>query len=134
MRREELTVRGVHKATGGLPGDGKGSHAAKVGNLIFTAGQVALDSKGGLVGSGDIEAQTVQAYENIKAVLASAGATLDDLVKTTTYTTSIAYRHKIAEVRTRYFKTYFPPNTFVVVHSLAVPELLVEIEGVAACP
>ena len=86
------------------------------------------------MGSGDIEAQTVQAYENIKAVLASAGATLDDLVKTTTYTTSIAYRQKIAEVRTRYFNTYFPPNTFVVVHSLAVPELLVEIEGVAACP
>jgi reactive intermediate/imine deaminase len=134
MRREQVAVRGVHKATGGLPGDGKGSHAAKIGNLLFTAGQVALDPDGNVVGQGDIEAQAIQTYENIKAVLASAGATLDDLVKTTTYTTSVAFRQKIAEVRARYFQSYFPPNTFVVVHSLAMPELLVEIEAVAACP
>jgi len=133
MPREQIVVRGVHPATGGLPGDARGSHAAKAGNLIFTAGQVGLDATGNLVGEGDIEAQTVQTYENIKAVLASAGATLDDLVKTTTYTTSIAYRQTIAEVRARYFTTYFPPNTFVVVQSLAVPELLIEIEAVAVC-
>ena len=134
MRREEVTVRGVHKATGGLPGDGKGSHAAKIGNLVFLAGQVSLDVDGNLVGKGDIEAQAVQTYENIKTVLASVGAMLDDVVKTTTYTTSVAYRQKIAEVRTRYFTTYFPPNTFVVVHSLAMPEMLIEIEAIAACP
>jgi len=73
-------------------------------------------------------------FDNLKAVLASAGATLDDVVKMTTYTTSLAYRPKIAEVRARYFKTYFPPNTFVVVASLATPEYLLEIEAVAAVP
>jgi 2-iminobutanoate/2-iminopropanoate deaminase len=134
MRREDVTVRGVQKATGGFPGDGKGSHASKVGNLVFLAGQVGVDVDGNLVGKGDIEAQTVQTYENIKTVLASVGAKLDDLVQTTTYTTSVAYRQKIAEVRTRFFSTYFPPNTFVVVHSLAVPEILIEIVAIAACP
>ncbi len=125
MGREVVTVQGVHKTTGY-------SHAAKAGGLIFVAGQVAQDVEGTVIGRGDIEAQAVQIFENLKAVLASAGATLDDVVKMTTYTTSVAYRPKIAEVRSRYFKTYFPPNTFVVVASLAAPEYLLEIEAVAA--
>lgn len=127
MRREDVAVRGIHKTTGY-------SHAAKAGNLIFVAGQVAQDLDGNLVGRGDIEAQAVQVFENLKAVLTSAGTTLDDVVKLTTYTTSVAYRQKVAEVRARYFKTYFPPNTFVVVASLATPDYLLEIEAVAACP
>ena len=127
MRREDVAVRGMHKTTGY-------SHAAKVGGLVFVAGQIAQDVEGALVGRGDIEAQAVQVFDNLKAVLASAGATLDDVVKMTTYTTSLAYRPKIAEVRAKYFKTYFPPNTFVVVASLAAPEYLLEIEAVAAVP
>jgi len=127
MRREDVAVRGMHKTTGY-------SHAAKVGGLVFVAGQIAQDVEGALVGRGDIEAQAVQVFDNLKAVLASAGATLDDVVKMTTYTTSLAYRPKIAEVRAKYFKTYFPPNTFVVVASLATPEYLLEIEAVAAVP
>ena len=127
MRREDVAVRGMHKTTGY-------SHAAKAGGLVFVAGQIAQDVEGALVGKGDIEAQAVQIFENLKAVLASAGATLDDVVKLTTYTTSLAYRPKIAEVRARYFKSYFPPNTFVVVASLATPEYLLEIEAVAATP
>jgi 2-iminobutanoate/2-iminopropanoate deaminase len=125
MGRETVTVRGVHKTTGY-------SHAAKAGGLIYIAGQIAQDVDGNVVGRGDIEAQAVQIFENVKAVLASAGATLDDIVKMTTYTTSLAFRPKIAEVRSRYFTTYFPPNTFVVVASLAAPEYLLEIEAVAA--
>ncbi len=127
MQREAVDVRGVHGTTGY-------SHAAKAGNLVFVAGQVAQDAGGALVGRGDIEAQAVQVFENLKAVLASAGSSLDQVVKMTTYTTSLAYRQKIAEVRARYFQTYFPPNTFVVVASLATPDYLLEIEAVAACP
>lgn len=125
MGRESVTVTGVHKTTGY-------SHAARAGNLVFVAGQVAQDVHGALVGKGDIEAQAIQVFENLKAVLASAGAALDDVVKLTTYTTSVAYRSKIAEVRARYFSGYFPPNTFLVVASLATPEYLLEIEAVAA--
>lgn len=127
MRREDVAVRGMHKTTGY-------SHAAKAGGFVFVAGQVAQDAEGTLVGRGDIEAQAVQVFENLKVVLASAGATFEDVVKMTTYTTNVAYRPKIAEIRARYFKTYFPPNTFVVVASLATPEYLLEIEAVAACP
>lgn len=125
MPRETVTVRGVHGTTGY-------SHAAKAGNLVFVAGQIAQDADGRLVGRGDIEAQAQQVFENLQAVLASAGSSLDQVVKLTTYTTSLAYRPKIAEVRARYFHTYFPPNTFVVVGSLATPDYLLEIEAVAA--
>ena len=127
MRREDVTVRGVHKTTGY-------SHAAKAGGLLFLAGQVAQDQDGNVVGRGDVEAQAVQIFDNLRAVLASAGATLNDVVKLTTYTTNVAYRAKIAEVRGRYFTTYFPPNTFVVVAGLATPDYLLEIEAVAAVP
>ncbi len=127
MKREAVAVRGMHTTTGY-------SHAAKAGSLVFVAGQVALDAEGNVVGRGDIEAQAVQVFENLTTVVASAGGTLDDVVKLTTYTTSLAYRQKIAEVRARYFRTYFPPNTFVVVASLASPDYLLEIEAVAACP
>jgi len=127
MRREDVAVRGVHKTTGY-------SHAAKAGGLLFLAGQVAQDQDGNVVGRGDVEAQAVQIFDNLRAVLASAGATLNDVVKLTTYTTNVAYRAKIAEVRGRYFTTYFPPNTFVVVAGLATPDYLLEIEAVAAVP
>jgi enamine deaminase RidA (YjgF/YER057c/UK114 family) len=95
---------------------------------------VAQDQDGNVVGRGDVEAQAVQIFDNLRAILASAGATLNDVVKLTTYTTNVAYRAKIAEVRGRYFTTYFPPNTFVVVASLATPDYLLEIEAVAAVP
>jgi len=127
MGRESVTVSGVHKTAGY-------SHAAKAGNLVFAAGQVAQDLEGNLVGRGDIEAQAVQVFENLQAVLKAAGATFNDVVKLTTYTTNIAYRATIADVRARYFTSYFPPNTFVVVASLATPDYLLEIEAVAACP
>jgi 2-iminobutanoate/2-iminopropanoate deaminase len=127
MKREPVTARGLHKTTGY-------SHAAKAGGLVYLAGQIALDVEGNLVGRGDIEAQAVQVFENLKAALASAGTSLDQVVKLTTYTTSVVYRQKIAEVRARYFSDYFPPNTFIVVAGLATPDYLLEIEAVAACP
>ena len=127
MRRESVSVRGMHKTTGY-------SHAAKVGGLGYVAGQIAQDVEGNLVGRGDIEAQAVQIFENLKAALASAGSSLDQILKLTTYTTNVVYRQKIAEVRARYFGDYFPPNTFLVVSSLATPDYLLEIEAVAACP
>ncbi len=127
MKREDVAVRGMHKTTGY-------SHAAKAGGFVFLAGQIAQDVEGNLVGRGDIEAQAVQVFENLKAVLASAGTTLDQVVKLTTYTTNVVYRQKIAEVRARYFTNYFPPNTFLVISSLATPDYLLEIEAVAACP
>jgi 2-iminobutanoate/2-iminopropanoate deaminase len=114
--------------------DGKPAYSSAVvaGNTIYLAGAVAgRDASGKAIGRGDIEAQTVAVYESLKETLASAGATFADLVKITVFATKLEYRAKIGEVRRRYISQPPPASTFVVVASLADPDFLVEIEGVA---
>ena len=55
------------------------------GRTIYVAGQIAMDKDGKVVGVGDLRAQTTQVFENVKAALAAAGATLSDVVKQNTY-------------------------------------------------
>ena len=109
------------------------SHAVRMGDLIFVAGEVPRDRNGDLVGKGDVRAQTEQVFENLKAVLESAGSGLDKVGKVTVLTTSLAYRPIIHEIRSRVFQEvgHLPASTLAVVTSLADPDWLVEIEAVA---
>ena len=107
------------------------SHAIKNGKIVHLAGQIALDPQGRLVGKGDIEAQAEQVFANIKAVVEAAGGTMQNIAKITTFTTNLAYRPKIADVRAKYFPADPPASTFLVISSLAEPDFLVEIEAVA---
>ena len=124
MPKQVINPPDVHQPTGY-------SHAVKKGNIVYIAGQVALDVSGSLVGKDDIEAQTEQAFRNLKAVVEAAGGTIDDIVKINIYTTDLSYRDTIREARNRYFSSDLPASTFVVISSLANPDLLVEIEAVA---
>ena len=101
------------------------------GRMIFVAGQVARDGAGNNVGKGDMRAQIEQVGENIKDALESVGASLDDIVRTTTYVTDIDEYFKHADVRLRYFGNAVPTSTTVEVRRLASPEHLVEIEAFA---
>jgi reactive intermediate/imine deaminase len=108
------------------------SHAVQAGNTLYIAGQVAIDPEGNLVGEGKIEAQVEQVWRNLKSVLGYAGGSVDDIVKITVFTTDIAHRPAIAAARDAVFPNgRFPASTFLVVQSLARPELLVEIEAIA---
>ena len=108
------------------------SYGIRTGNIVWIAGQVARDRTGQLVGPGDIEAQTVQVFENIKAVVEAAGGTLADVVQTTTYITARPDREVVNTVRKRYFNgPLFPTATLLIIAGLGVPEYLVEIEAVA---
>ena len=98
---------------------------------IFVSGQLARDPKGDVVGKGDMGAQLRQVGENIKAALAAAGATLADIVKTTTYVTDIEEFFKHVDVRMEYFGPALPTSTTVEVRRLAHPDFLVEVEVVA---
>lgn len=114
--------------------DGKPAYSSAVvaGKTIYLAGAVSgRDAAGNVIGRGDIEAQTIAVYENLKETLASAGATFADLTKITVFATKLEYRAKIGEIRARYISQPPPASTFVVVASLADPDFLVEIEGVA---
>lgn len=110
------------------------SHATRMGNLIFVAGQVAIDQDGNLVGKGDVRAQTEQVFANLKAVLDASGSGLDKVGKVTVFTTKLEYRPIIHEVRSRTFEAigHLPASTLAVITSLADPEWLVEIEAIAA--
>ena len=104
----------------------------RANTLLFIAGQTASDKNGNIVGIGDLKAQAEQAFLNLKAALDAGGATFDDLVKMNTYVTDIKqYRSVVRSVRDKYITKDPPVGTLVEVSSLARPDLLIEIEGVA---
>ena len=95
---------------------------------IFVAGQTPRDREGNCVGPGDMRAQIEQVGENIKAALEAAGATLADIVKTTTYVTDMDEYFKHQDMRMRYLGDALPTSTTVQVARLSRPEFMVEIE------
>jgi len=97
---------------------------------IFVSGQLARDFQGNVVGKGDMRAQLRQVGENITRALAAAGATLNDIVKATTYVTDIEEFFRHVDVRMEYFGA-LPASTTVEVSRLAHPDLMVEIEVIA---
>lgn len=100
------------------------------GNIVTTSGQIAFDVNGNLVGEGDIATQTRQTLENVKHALEAAGATLDDVVKTTVFLTDMANFTGMNEVYAEFFGESKPARSTVGVE-LALPTLLVEIEATA---
>ncbi len=102
------------------------------GRTVYIAGQVAFDSTGQLVGSGDFRAQAERVFQNLVRALTSVGGSLADVVKTTTFVTDLKNVAQLREVRGKYLDRVHPPaNTLLVVSSLARPDLLLEIEAVA---
>ncbi len=124
MANQIIKPETVHGTTGY-------SHAVRAGNTLYISGQVAQDREGNVVGRGDIVAQAAQVFSNLKAVVEAAGGTLQDIVKLTTYTTSLSCRPAIAEARSKYWQSDWPASTFVVISSLATPDFLVEVEAIA---
>jgi 2-iminobutanoate/2-iminopropanoate deaminase len=95
---------------------------------IFVAGQTPRDRDGYCVGKGDMRAQIEQVGQNIKDALEAAGATLADVVKTTTYVTDMDEYFKHQDVRMKFFGEALPTSTTVQVSRLSRPEFMVEIE------
>ncbi|MEQ5787227.1 RidA family protein [Erythrobacter sp. NFXS35] len=105
--------------------------AWQVGDLVFLSGQASIGADGGIVGVGDFDAQLAQTFANIETVLAAAGSDLSKVVKVTIYLTDMANFPKIVEARRRWFTAPYPADTTLEVRSLALPELMVEIDVIA---
>ena len=103
--------------------------------LIYLSGQAAIDREYRVV-SSDFRVQLGQVWDNIEAALAAVGATLQNIVKTTTYIVDAKYRQDMREVRAERLQHLDAPpaNTALVVNRLIEPEFLVEIDVVAAVP
>ena len=102
------------------------------GRLLYIAGQVARDADGEVLGKGDIRVQARQVFQNVRNVLQAAGGDLGDLLKITTYITNLDDFAAVAEIRSSFFPGTLPASTLIVVSCLAQPELLIEVEGMAA--
>jgi 2-iminobutanoate/2-iminopropanoate deaminase len=102
------------------------------GRLIFISGMVAKGGDGKVVGVGDIEAQTTQVCENLKAAIEAAGGTMDDICRVDVYVRNMEHFEKIHKVRREYFKSAPPPaSTMVEVSKFTSPDYLIEISAIA---
>ncbi|MFN2100058.1 RidA family protein [Altererythrobacter sp. MF3-039] len=104
----------------------------KVGGMLYLSGQAAIDEQGAIVGERDFDAQLAQTMANIARVLEAGGSKMERIVKVTIYLTDMANFPKIVEARKQYFTPPYPADTIVEVRSLALPELMVEIDVIAA--
>lgn len=106
------------------------AQAQQVGNLIFCSGQTGINPKTGLVEADTVEGQTQQVLENLAAVLASVGLTLQNVVKCNVYLSTMADFEKMNKVYGDMFALHTPARTTVAVAGLPL-DALVEIECVA---
>lgn len=114
------------KAPGAI---GPYSQGVMAGNLVFVSGQLPINAATGEM-PADIKAQTAQSIENIKAVLAEAGATLDNVVKTTVFLADMSLFGAMNEVYAENFKAVYPARAAYAVKELP-KQALVEIEVIA---
>jgi 2-iminobutanoate/2-iminopropanoate deaminase len=94
------------------------SQGIKANGLLFVSGQVALDPKTQQLLEGDVAAQTERTLENLKAIAAAAGTSLERAVKTTVYLADLADFSKMNEVYARYFSSTLPARATVQVAGL----------------
>jgi len=107
------------------------SEGVRVGNLVFVAGQLAVDDNLNLVGKGDPDKQARKVFENMKAILEEAGAGMQDVVRLDLYVKDIGLISKIAQARRDYFGSNRPVATLVEISKLAHPDALLEVNAIA---
>ena len=130
MKRETLTPSTLSAARGY-------AHVAIIpaGRQVHVSGRVAFNQAGDVVGVGDLAAQAEQVYQNLGHALAAAGASFADVFKIVTYVVDIT-PDKVATIRGARARLFsrepYPASTMVGVTGLVHPDLLVEVEAIAA--
>jgi len=123
----EKIIVSTPKAPGAV---GPYSQAVKVGNFLFTSGQIPLDPATGELVTGDVKKATERSLENLKAVLEEAGSSFDKVVKTTVFIADMNDFAAVNEVYAKYFTKDMPARSCVQVARLP-KDALVEIELIA---
>ena len=105
------------------------SRAVRVGSSVFVAGTTAVGVDGGVVGAGDLYAQTKRCLEIIEAALVEAGASLGDVVRTRMFVTDISRWEEAGRAHGEVFGEIRPATTMVEVSRLIDAAMLIEIEA-----
>ena len=122
--RELVTAAGAARAIGPY------SPALKVGNLLFLSGSIPLDPVSGQLVEGGIVEQTTRVLENIKALLEAAGASVNNVARTTVFMVDLGEFTQMNEVYTKYFTAPYPARSTVQVARLP-RDVRVEIDVIA---
>src|SRR3954454_15631867 len=101
------------------------------GRLVFISGMTARRADGTIAGIGDIEAQTRQVCENIKAAVEAAGGGMDDICRVDVYIRNMEQFEAIHKIRREYFKEPLQASTMVEVLKMTHPDCLIEINAIA---
>lgn len=109
-------------------------HAARAGDFIYVAGQVARDETGTWIGGDDAGAQAEQVYRNIGRILAHMGAGPRDVVKITVFMVDRADRDAVTKARLDFFGDHRPPHSGILVVGMGGPEVKIEVEVIAYVP
>ncbi len=124
-----MTRSPVHTSDAAPPA-GPYSQAIRAGDMVFVSGQLPLDPSGAIEGLGDIKAQTRRVLDNIAAILREAGSSLDEVVKTTVFLTSLDDFSGMNEIYASVFKSPYPARSTVEIGRLP-GGMLLEIECIA---
>ncbi|MEE9262804.1 MAG: RidA family protein [Dehalococcoidia bacterium] len=108
------------------------SQVVRAGNIVYSAGHCATAPDASRVGRGNPYVQARHCYENLRAALEAAGASMQDVVKIGTYSTHPQYQKILNAARSEFFEPPYPASTDVIITCLARPEFLFEVEAVAA--
>jgi reactive intermediate/imine deaminase len=117
--------------------NGHFSHATAIaakGTFVFISGMTARRPDGSIAGLGNVEEQTRQVCENVKAAVEEAGGTLDDIVRVDVYVRNMEHFDTIHKVRREYFTGIAPASTMVEVNKFTSPDYLIEINAIAVLP
>jgi aminoacrylate peracid reductase len=106
------------------------SPGARAGNHLYVSGMLAIDSKGGVVGVGDVKSQTRHVLESVRAVVEAAGGTMEDIVHNAIFIRDLADYAAMNSVYAEFFPSN-PPARYCIRADLVKPEFLVEVSTVA---
>ncbi|MCK5875216.1 MAG: RidA family protein [Alcanivoracaceae bacterium] len=105
------------------------SQAVKVGDTVYLSGQIPLDPRTMMLATGDMEAQIVRVFENLKAVCEAAGGSLQQIVKLNIFLIDLKHFALVNEVMARYFQQPYPARAAVAVAALP-KDAQVEMDGI----
>jgi 2-iminobutanoate/2-iminopropanoate deaminase len=101
------------------------------GRLVFISGMTSRKADGSIAGIGNVEEQTRQVCENLKAAVEEAGGTLDDICRVDVYVRNMEHFDVIHKVRREYFTGIAPASTMVEICKMTSPDYLIEINAIA---
>lgn len=128
MKREIIKINGIKNPIAPF------NHAVKAGNLLFLSSQLSADLKSNKILEGTISEQTRQALENVKLILTSSGATMNDILKVVIYLRKIKDFDQMNSVYRDYFKKGQEPARVTIQAASPIKNIDIEIEVIALIP